>query len=166
MKKLLLAILFVGSASATCLAQANQGSKFNIGVEAGLPVGSTHDLYNSVIGGSIKYELSVASSTFLTLSAGYNSFHSTDDYQAVGAKSSVGFVPLKAGLKYYFNEGFFGEGQLGVAINTVKDGGSAFAYSPGIGYSFDGGLEAGVRYEGWSKGGTISQVGLRVGYRF
>jgi hypothetical protein len=46
-------------------------------------------------------------------------------------------------------------------------GGTAFLYAPGIGYMLDGGFEAGVRYEGWSKSdGTISQIALRLAYNF
>ena len=41
----------------------------------------------------------------------------------------------------------------------------AFAYAPAIG-AFVGGFEVGVRYEGWVKTGTISQVALRVAYSF
>ena len=62
---------------------------------------------------------------------------------------------------------FFLEGQLGVVFSTESGGGSAFAYAPGIGYTFDGGFEAGVRYEGWPKDGfTTSQIGFRLAYRF
>ena len=87
--------------------------------------------------------------------------------KAFTGKSSFGFVPLKVGVKYYFDQGFFGEGQVGAAISTQSGGGTAFAYAPGIGYSFPGGFEAGVRYEGWSKdGGTTSQANLRLAFNF
>ena len=89
------------------------------------------------------------------------------DLKAQGAKSSYGFIPFKAGLKYYFNgPGFFGEAQLGATFSTESGGGTAFTYAPGVGYSFDGGFEAGIRYEAWSKNGTTSQVALRVAYSF
>jgi hypothetical protein len=166
---LLLAVLIVSAASAS-FAQTSKSKdegKFSIGLEAGLPIGDASDAYNFVIGASVKYEYPVAPSLYVTGSVGYNAFLTKSALKDLGAKSSYGFIPLKAGLKYYIQDGFFAEGQLGVVFSTESGGGSAFAYSPGIGYSFDGGFEAGVRYEGWPKdGATTSQIGLRLAYRF
>jgi hypothetical protein len=164
MKKLVLLLTVLCGLSITSFAQS---SKTSIGFEAGLPVGDAKDGFDAVIGGSIKYDLPIATSTYFTLSAGYNAFLSNDFTKAVTGKSSFGFVPLKVGVKYYFDQGFFGEAQAGAAISTQKNGGTAFAYSPGIGYSFPSGFEAGVRYEGWSKdGGTTSQANLRLAFNF
>jgi hypothetical protein len=82
------------------------------------------------------------------------------------SKSGEGFIPVKAVVKYYFNEGFFGEGQVGAVFSTENGGGNAFVYAPGIGYSFKGGFETGFRYEGWSKDDIVRQLALRVAYRF
>jgi hypothetical protein len=168
-KTLLLAALLVGVAL-TSFAQTSKSSdqgKFSIGFEAGLPIGDASDFYSAVLGGSFKYEYPVATSTFLTGSVGYNAFLVKSEFKDEGEKSSFGFIPVKVGLKYYIQNGFFAEGQIGVTFSTESGGGSAFAYAPGIGYSFDGGFEAGVRYEGWPKDGfTTSQIGLRLAYRF
>jgi len=170
MKKILLVAAILCGAAAGSFAQTStptQGSgKFSIGVEAGLPVGSTSDYSNFAIGGSLKYELPVAATTFVSLSAGYTDLLYKSDLKAAIGKSGAGFIPVKAGLKYYFNEGFYGEGQVGAVFSTESGGGTAFAYAPGIGYSFSGGFDAGVRYEGWSHDGTVSQVALRLAYRF
>lgn len=168
MKKLLLVLAIVGGAAFSSFAQTKSGDsgKFSIGAEAGLPVGDAHNIYSSVFGGSIKYELPIAESTLFTISAGYNSFQLKSEFKDLGLRSSDGAIPVKAGIKYYLNQGFFAEGQLGAAFSTESGGGTAFVYSPGIGYTFDGGFEAGVRYEGWSHDGTVSQIGLRLAYRF
>jgi hypothetical protein len=166
MKKILLALLILGGTAFATFAQSKDGGKFSIGFEAGLPVGDAHNVYSSVFGGSLKYELPIAESTFFTLSAGYNSFQVKSELKDLGFEKSDGAIPLKAGIKYYFDRGFFAEGQLGASFSTQSGGGTAFVYAPGIGYTFDGGFEAGVRYEGWSHNGTISQVGLRLAYRF
>jgi len=167
MKKVLLALAIIAGTAFTTFAQTKSGDsgKFSIGLEGGLPLGNTKDFYNYVIGGSLKYELPIAPSTWFTISAGYNSFHPKKVWKDLGGES-VGFVPVKVGVKYYIENGFFAEGQLGAAFGTKSGYGTAFAYSPGIGYTFDGGFEAGVRYEGWSKNGTTSQIGLRLAYRF
>ena len=174
MKKLLLSLAIVGCAVVSAFAQkSSEGGKWNVGIEAGLPVGDASNVSNFAIGASVKYEQPIADQTFVTISAGYSRFLYKSDVkdalrEAGINKSGEGFVPIKAGLKYYFmcNAGFFAEGQLGVAISTESGGGTAFAYSPGVGYTVDGGFEVGVRYEGWSHDGTLSQMGLRLGYRF
>ena len=168
-KFLLLAALLVGAVSFSS-AQTSKSSnvgKFSIGLEAGLPIGDASDVYNFVIGASFKYEHPVAQNLYVTGSLGYNAFLTKSEFKDAGAKSSYGFIPLKAGLKYYIQDGFFAEGQLGVVFSTESGGGSAFAYAPGIGYSFNGGFEAGLSYEGCPKDGvTTSQMGLLLAYRF
>jgi hypothetical protein len=163
MKKFLLALVILGGTAFSSFAQTKSGDgKFSIGFEAGLPVGSQHNFYKSVFGGSLKYELPIAPSTWFTISAGYSSLKAKDFFGG----GSIGFIPVKAGIKYYIEQGFFAEGQLGAAFGTKSGTGTSFAYSPGVGYTFDGGFEAGVRYEGWSKNGTFGQAALRLAYRF
>jgi len=176
MKKLLLTLaaafgialsgLAQTTAPTTTASPASGGSKFSIGVEGGLPVGDVSDGYSTVIGGSIKYEAPTSSRTYFTLSAGYNAFLLKSEFKGIGIPSSSGFVPVKAGLKYYSEGNFFIEGQLGIVFSTESGGGHAFIYSPGIGYSFNGGFEAGVRYEAWVNDGTVGQMSLRLAYRF
>ncbi|MFA6248025.1 MAG: outer membrane beta-barrel protein [Mucilaginibacter sp.] len=173
MKKVLLLLTVLCGLSISSFAQSsNEGGKWNIGLDAGLPVGKLHNSTNFVLGASVKYEHPIATSTFVTISAGYNRFFYNDDAKALlkafgSDKSGEGLIPVKAGLKYYFSEGFFGEAQAGAGFSTESGGGTAFVYSPGIGYSFAGGFEAGVRYEGYSSDGrSTAMTALRVGYRF
>jgi hypothetical protein len=169
MKKVLLALLVLGVTVCSSFAQTSksESGKFSIGVDPGIPVGNASDAYNFAIGGDIKYDLPIGDGAFFNVSAGYTAFLTKSVLKQLGAKSSYGFIPLKAGLKYYFTgQGFFGEAQLGAVFSTESGGGTAFAYAPGIGYSFDGGFEAGVRYEAWSHNGTMSQVALRLAYSF
>ncbi|RYU90002.1 hypothetical protein EWM62_10685 [Mucilaginibacter terrigena] len=161
MKKLLLLLAIVGGISFTASAQSDK-ARFSIGFEGGLPIGSTSDVYNVGLGGSLKYEMPIGSGTMFTISGGYTSFKVKD----VFGGGSVGFVPAKAGIKYFFSDGFYGEGQVGAAFSTESGGGTAFAYAPGIGYALEGGFDIGVRYEAWSKNGTISQIGVRIAYGF
>lgn len=169
MKKVLLALFVLGATACSSFAQTSksQSGKFSIGVDPGIPVGNASNAYNFAIGGDIKYDLPIGDGAFFNVSAGYTAFLTKSVLKQIGAKSSYGFIPLKAGLKYYFNgQGFFGEAQLGAAFSTESGGGTAFAYAPGVGYSFDGGFEIGVRYEAWSHDGTIGQVAARLAYSF
>ncbi|RYY35626.1 MAG: hypothetical protein EOP46_09375 [Sphingobacteriaceae bacterium] len=170
MKKILLALVILGSTAFAASAQTTEAGKFSIGVEAGLPLGDAADVYSFGIGGSLKYELPVTEQFAVSLSAGYTNFMYKSEIKDLIDKSGEGFIPVKAGAKYYFSgtftEGFFGEAQLGATFGTADGAGTAFTYAPGVGYSFNNGLEAGVRYEAWSNDGTFNQLGLRLAYRF
>lgn len=147
------------------LSSARKGTKISIGAEAGVPIGQASDGYNLVLGGSLKLERPTTSSTYFTLSAGYNAFFLKSEFKGFDIPSTSGFVPVKAGLKCY-TDNFFFEAQAGIVFSTESGGGHAFAWSPGIGYSFNGGFEASARYEGWTNGSTTGQISLRVAYRF
>ncbi len=74
-------------------------------VEAGLPVGNISKAYNFVIGGSLKYALPIAESTAFTISAGYSSFQGKTILGTFKIPAA-GFVPVKAGIKYFLAESF------------------------------------------------------------
>ncbi|MFD0750719.1 outer membrane beta-barrel protein [Mucilaginibacter calamicampi] len=171
MKKVLLAtLLFVGVA-ATSFAQ--DGGKFSIGVEAGLPVGEISDTHSFAIGGSLKYDLPIASDLAFTASAGYTSFQGKTSTIQYGASSitakwpAFGYIPVKAGIKYNLASALYAEAQVGAAIGTESGSKTAFVYAPGLGFKFSDAVDLGVRYEGWSaNGGTISQIAARLGFSF
>ena len=171
MKKVLLLLTVLCGLSISSFAQSsNERGKFSIGFEAGLPLGDVKTSSNLVIGGSLKYDHPIAENTFLTGSVGYNKFLMKSEFKDAGL--SFYAIPVKVGIKYFFAPSFYGEGQLGAAFATAKVEGlgsgstTAFAYSPGIGYVLGGGIDLGVRYEGWSKDGTTSQVSARLAYSF
>ena len=171
MKKILFSLAILGLTVISALAQTTPTSgKFSAGFEAGVLFGSITDISSTALGGSLKYDYPIAAGVFITASAGYTNFIYKSDYRdilvAFGTTSSgEGFVPVKLGLKYYVSGGFYGEAQGGVVFSTESGGGRAIAYAPGIGYTWEDHVEAGVRYEAWSNSGTISQVALRLAYR-
>ena len=170
--KILLSLAILGLTVISALAQTTPSSgKFSVGFEAGVPLGALTDISSSALGASVKYDYPIADGVFITGSAGYTNFIYKSDYKEALKefginKSGEGFVPVKAGIKYYINSGFYGEAQGGVVFSTESGGGIAIAYAPGIGYTWDDHIEVGVRYEGWSHNGTTSQVALRLAYRF
>jgi hypothetical protein len=173
MKKLFLTFATLGAIAFSSFAQTTTKpspfdavARFSIGAEAGLPVGEVSSGFSAVVGGSIKCEIPTIPRAFLTISAGYNAFMTKKELKDFGAPSSANFVPIKAGAKYYTEGNFFIEGQAGIVFSTESGGGHAFVFSPGLGYTFNGGFEAGFRYEGWVNEGTTSQLGLRLAYRF
>jgi hypothetical protein len=156
-------------ASLAQTSKSTSGGKFSIGVDPGIPVGSVSDYSSFAIGGDLKYSLPAATNFDVSLSAGYSVFiGKTVNFFGQSIKASdLKAIPVKLGGRYNFNgaTGFFGEVGIGAAF--IQDGGgTAFVYAPGIGYAAAGGFEIGARYEGWSKNGSIGQIGFRVAYSF
>jgi len=175
MKKLLLSLALVAGLGFAANAQTEGAvRKLSVGAEFGLPVGDFSE-DNMFAGGSLQYEHPVAKSLNLTVSGGYLVNFLTGDAksfaESLGAKTSAGYIPLKAGAKYYFGGNFYGAGELGASIGTENGAGTAFAFAPGIGASFSvadkSSLDFGVRYENWSQdGGSRGFIGIRAAYAF
>ena len=149
---------------------AMNGPKLGIGPEFAFPIGSFGDNWKFGYGGSLLYQHPVASNINLTLNAGYISFQSKE-LPIVGGKINAGYIPLKAGASVFINENFYVNGELGAAFGTGDHAsGTAFAYSPGIGVEFPvsdkSSIDVSGRYEGWSKNGTISFIGVRAAFNF
>lgn len=151
--------------------------KLGVALETGIPVGDAEDVYAVGLGGSAKLEIPISQPFAATVTAGYMSMLVKDELEdALGENRE--FIPIKAGAKYYFSKNFFGEGELGASISTEEGEDVAFAYAPGIGFSFPvsdrTAIDAGVRYEGWTReqsstilnGNNLDQVGFRVVLKF
>ena len=162
-------IVSVATASFAQKSQSFTSGKFSIGIDPGIPVGSSSDFSSFVLGADIKYSLPAAQNFDISLSAGYSVFlgKSVDIGGSSFDYSDLKAFPVKLAGRYNFDgrTGFFGE--FGVGAAFIQDGGgTAFVYAPGIGYTLDGGFEVGARYEGWAKSGTVGQIGFRLAYTF
>ena len=172
MRKLLLTLIFIGSAAMGALAQKADPGKFSLGLEAGIPQGSTRNISTFTFGGSLKYGFPICTNTSLTVSGGYTYFPYRGDVTVAYAgyakiNSGEGYIPLKAGVKYFLSDLFYAEAQVGASISTQSGGGTGFAYAPGIGYQFDKHADLALRYEGWAQSNTtISQIAVRLAYSF
>lgn len=152
---------------------AMSGPKLGIGADFAFPMGDFGDVSKFGVGGSLLYQHPIANKLNLTGSAGYLSFSYKDIALPGGGtlkQDALGFIPVKAGLRYFLAENFFVNGELGAAFGTADGVGTAFAYSPGIGVEFPvadkSTLELSGRYEGWSNNGTLSFIGLRAAWNF
>ena len=181
MKKLFLLGLVVAVTGFSSIKAQLRAPKFSIGLEVAAPTSDAHNLYSVGFGGSGKIEIPATRQLFITATAGYSSFYLKDalknTLRTFGASlKPAGFVPLKVGAKYYLIPLVYVEGELGAAIgvqqsatgtNILSGHGTAFAYAPGVGVVVPIiGIDAGVRYEGWSQNGHFDQVALRVAFRF
>src|SRR6266581_4834671 len=98
MKKLIL-LLFIFS----CLklqAQTTTSKALNLGFELGIP---SNGVYNIGTGASAKFELPVVTPLSLSLTGGITTmFYKSNLFNSSRTPGAAVYVPLKAGLKYYF----------------------------------------------------------------
>lgn len=143
--------------------ESTTASRISVGVEAGIPVGENGKPYASILGGSLQYEARPDFDLGITINGGYLSYSIKQSH----GSGSIGFVPLLAGVKYYFTPGAFFHAQLGAAVGTDEGQGTRFAYSPGIGFKLSSNFDTEFKYMGVSnKSGSLNNVGLRLAYNF
>jgi hypothetical protein len=148
-----------------------------------------------VLGGEILLQKDFGGSMSGTFSAGYvhhgldndwaNSSFFThpngriDEY----LKEEYSAIPIKAGIRTYSGKRLFFAGELGASLGvtksnilktTYRDGSIAqtpygaensFLYAVSAGYSFDNGLETGIKFEDYVSLKNIKQFNLRLAYR-
>ncbi|AMR31990.1 hypothetical protein A0256_11425 [Mucilaginibacter sp. PAMC 26640] len=163
--KLFLLLIFIA-----CCGYAHgqtSGKGFGVGLDLGIP---SNSIYNIGFGGSGKAEVPLISSLSLSVTAGYTNFYYKGGLIGNNkTQDAAGFVPLKAGVKYYAGEGFYIEGETGVALATNYTKNTLFAFSLGPGFFIatgkQTGVDVGLRYENWGSG-RLQQTAIRAAYRF
>src|SRR5688500_14437196 len=91
-------------------ANAQGTRKFGIGLNVGVP---TSDAYSFAIGGDLRYQIDVAKQLSIPITAGYTRLSGKEIGNSGVDFPSVGYIPVKAGLKYFFNDS--GAGAYGLA---------------------------------------------------
>lgn len=160
-------------------AQAQQGDfKINPGLELGVPIGDFGKATSIGFGATVKGLYNVSDDGQVELTLGYLSFSG----KKVGGYKigNYGIIPIMAGYRHNF-DGFYGEGQLGLASVSYKvpsetymgvtiGGGTysstEFSWALGVGYNFDN-FDLSARYQAiQASGGALGWFGIRVGYNF
>ncbi|MBS7566402.1 hypothetical protein KHS38_18480 [Mucilaginibacter sp. Bleaf8] len=173
MKKLLLIIsacFWFGAAFAQSGDMAHVRPAVSLGPEVGFVQRS---LYNTSYGAIAKLEIPVAATLSATLTGGIDFMHikSFNFGQVRSTGGTDTYVPVRAGARYFLGPGFYGEGELGAAIQINGNHDKLFAYAIGPGFvtplKSDGSasaLDISFRYESWSRN-RMQQVAIRVAYR-
>lgn len=163
MKKLILAFAVVAFATLSTQAQdAAKSTRLSIGLNAGIPT-SSPSLYSIAFGADLQADFSVAPTTMITASAGYESYSIKSKY----GSGSTYFIPVLGGAKFLFGaeQKMYGHAQLGYGF--AKGGSGAFAYAPSLGYMFSPNLDGSIKYLAFSKNSsTFGSVNLRIAYNF
>jgi hypothetical protein len=174
MNKILLFVIgFVGMVSGA-IAQTKSADQLSIGVEFGLPTGQANQVYGSVLGASVKLEIPVSASQLsFVVTGGFSDF--LVKYSYIGLLQNTLYIPIEVGGRCYFSKIGYLEEDIGLSNNLNSNytaAKTAFIYAPIIGFSAPTNkhkaiIDIGLRYESRvESGGTVSQVALRVAYRF
>ena len=138
-----------------------------------------------MLGGSVQIAVPLNKTLVFTAAGGYNYFFGKTDVDLqvedvplidyLGIKS----VPVKLGLKYYFNPLFYFQGEAGGAFfsggyNNTSEATVSFIYAPQVGIDLPLGnnnnINIGIRYESTVSGQNdavkIRFLGLHAGYGF
>jgi len=152
--------------------------RFGIGVDGGAVTGDAHDFSNIELGGTARLQYGVSNNLAITLTSGYYNFFGKTVPGLDEKYQSLGMVPVKAGIKYFFTQSLYFGAEAGVGIET-----KTFAYqgepddlndqthtklllAPALGWA-NKHWDVGVRYENYSgQSDSYGVVGLRLAYGF
>ena len=184
MKKLILSLLIVVGASSLAMAQNESKFKVSIGPELSFATGAFSNTHSFGIGGSAQAEVLLQQYLYGTATFGVMIYNGKSSGPNTNFKAAT-IIPIRIGAKYFLSGGVYGALQLGVGFlsNTnpssnillpnTNNSGSAFAYSPQLGYEFktkkERAIDASFKYDGYSGNsniGTVGAISFRVAYIF
>ncbi|WP_367868007.1 hypothetical protein [Pedobacter sp. WC2423] len=180
MKKIILAIIVVTVSILNTNAQQKEQEQkknknritYSLGGDIGVPAGYVSTYSSLVAGASLQAEYPALKRIGITGNAGYLNFI------AKRGGKGVPFIPLLAGLKYYFTPLIYASGQAGISFYGGRDhgdgqgGGSGekyFTYVPGVGFKTSKHFDVLLKYETvyiGSSGRSYSFAGARISYNF
>ena len=143
-----------------------QTRKLGVGLNLGVP---TNDAYNFTVGGDLRYQIDATKQLSVPITAGYTHFRGKEIGNTGVNYADRAYIPVKVGAKYFFDtsgSGAYGLGEIGAGFGTKSGSGTAFVFSPAIGYSWSNGLDLAAKYEGYSNNGTAGYAGIRLAYGF
>jgi len=170
MKKMLL-IACLSCAAMYSFAQNKDGMKFSVGAELGFASGGFSNTHSIGIGGSAQLEIPLQDKLNGVAYGGilmYNGKAKINDPSSKNVGQTI--IPLRVGVKYFLTDGIYGSFQAGLGFFGNFVSGTAFSYSPQIGYEFKTksgkAVDATVKYDAYAKSGTKGALGFRLAYVF
>jgi hypothetical protein len=159
MRKLLLGMLMIAFGFT-----ANAQGDFNVGINAGLPIGDVSDSYTFALGLEVNYLFEVSDDFQVGPSVSYASYFG-DSVELLGTSFDVdnaSFLPIAAAARFNASEDFVLGADLGYALGLAPDGNDGgFYYRPMVGYNLGENFMLQATYSGVSvDGGSFGNVGL------
>ena len=152
------------------MAQNAQSFRFSVGPELGFATGTFANTHSIGVGATIQAEIPLQQNLYGTATTGFIAYGGKSIAGGTTKEKSQSIIPFKVGVKYFFMGGFYGAAQIGIGILGNYEKGTAFAYTPQIGYEFKTksgkAVDATIKYDGYSKSRTIEAIGFRLAYIF
>jgi len=166
MKKIFLFAVSVMLISSAGFAQQDNKFKFSVGAELGIATGNFSNGYSFGIGGTGQIEFPIQDKFRGTATGGIVFYNGKSIGNGV-KNTGLTVIPIRVGGKYYITSSVYGALQLGVGFLN-KGLGTAFAYSPQIGYEFlsknNKPIDIGFKYDAYAKNGTLGSLGIRLAF--
>ncbi|MES2850134.1 MAG: hypothetical protein V4685_13835 [Bacteroidota bacterium] len=171
MKKLILLTAVTIFASAVCVAQKREGLKLSVGPELAFTTGSFSNTHSIGIGGTAQLEIKLQEKLQGVAYGGFMFYNGKSVITSSTKNVGQTIIPIRIGVKYFLAGSIYGSLQAGVGLLSNYYTGSAFSYSPQVGYEFETkngkSIDATLKYDGYAKsGGGIGSFGLRIAYIF
>jgi len=140
-------------------------TRFNVGVDLGIPTGSINNYSSFALGATARLQMGLGSNVAFTATTGfYNFFGKT--YGNGFKADDEGIVPLKAGVKAFFDKNAYFGAELGAGFETHSGGSTKLIVSPALGYATKE-WDLSIRYENFSgQSFNYGMVAARLGYSF
>ncbi|HTM99323.1 MAG TPA: outer membrane beta-barrel protein [Pedobacter sp.] len=146
---------------------AQSTPKFGIGLNLGVPTSNAHSF---AIAGDLRYQFDLSKQLSIPITAGYTRLMGAEIGNTGVDAPDRAYIPVKAGLKYFFNDtgaGVYGLAEAGAAFAVGAYSGTNFVYSPALGYAWSNGLDLAAKFEGISEHNlNTGYFGLRLAYGF
>lgn len=166
MKKVIF-LAFILATAVAANAQGDKAFKFSGGVRLGLPTGNFHLSHALGVGAELQAEYKFAPNASFTGTTGFTNFiGKSESYGGYKYKySSVGYIPLLVGARFYPSETIFLGGKLGYGILTGQGSGGGFNFEPQVGYSAPR-YQLSLGYNALVNDGTLGHLALTAAYKF
>ena len=140
--------------------------RLGIGLEAGIPTGNANTVSNFELGGTARLQYDASAHFAWTLTSGYYNMFGKD-ISGTGVKyQSLGIVPVKLGIKTFFDSNLYFGAEAGAGFETITGGNTKLILAPTLGFA-NKTWDVGVRYENFSgQSNNYGLVGLRLAYAF
>ena len=167
MKKIILFTAIILTISISGFGQEGSNIRFSVGAELGIATGGFSETHSLGIGGTAQLEIALQEKLKGTATSGILVFNGKSIPGENSAKhTGQVIIPLRIGVKYFLTPGIYGALQTGVGFLSNYAKGTAFAFSPQVGYEFitNNGkpIDICIKYDGYTKSGTIGFFGIRV----
>lgn len=166
MRKIFLSVISISIlsfAANNVMAQKN----WRMGISA-IPGVATNGGYGFVFGSDVRLQKGIGSNMSFIITTGVTQFFKK------GTVPGMGYIPVKTGVKYFFDKNVYGGGEVGLGFGLVKGSGRSFIWSPTVGLSFKD-VDISIKYEDasdfkfvkdYTNNNYCKQFALRIAYGF